>query len=92
MSAFFEVSNLSVRIGDTTILRDINLSFREGEVTALLGHNGSGKSTLLKILARQHKPSTGNVSLQGTSFRHTGAREFARAVGYLPQHPPAPTA
>lgn len=88
MSAFFEVSNLSVRIGDTTILRDINLSFREGEVTALLGHNGSGKSTLLKILARQHKPSTGNVSLQGTSFRHTGAREFARAVGYLPQHPP----
>ncbi|SFN61368.1 ABC transporter ATP-binding protein [Marinobacter pelagius] len=88
MSAFFEVSSLGVRIGDTPILRNINIGFQEGEVTALLGHNGSGKSTLLKVLARHQTPSEGNVSLLGQSFRNTGAREFARTVGYLPQHPP----
>lgn len=88
MSAFFEVSSLGVHIGDAAILDDINIEFREGEVTALLGHNGSGKSTLLKVLARQMSPSSGNASLLGSSFRTTGAREFARTVGYLPQHPP----
>jgi len=88
MSAFFEVSGLGVHIGDAAILDDINIEFREGEVTALLGHNGSGKSTLLKVLARQMSPSSGNASLLGSSFRTTGAREFARTVGYLPQHPP----
>jgi len=88
MLAFFEVSSLGVRIGDTPILRNINIGFQEGEVTALLGHNGSGKSTLLKVLARHQAPSEGNVSLLGQSFRSTGAREFARTVGYLPQHPP----
>jgi iron complex transport system ATP-binding protein len=89
MSDFFEVTDLGVQIGDTRILRGINLGFREGEVTALLGHNGSGKSTLLKVLARQLAPSSGDARLQGQSFRKTGAREFARNVGYLPQHPPA---
>ena len=88
MSAFFEVSSLGVHIGDAAILDNINIEFREGEVTALLGHNGSGKSTLLKVLARQMSPSSGNASLLGSSFRTTGAREFARTVGYLPQHPP----
>ncbi|PXX90313.1 iron ABC transporter substrate-binding protein [Marinobacter vulgaris] len=88
MSAFFEVSDLGMHIGDTSILRNINIQFREGELTALLGHNGSGKSTLLKVLARQMSPTRGDVSLFGSSFRTTGAREFARKVGYLPQHPP----
>jgi len=89
MSAFFEVSNLGVRIGDTPILHNVNLAFTEGEVTALLGHNGSGKSTLLKVLARHQAPSNGQANLLGKSFQHTAAREFARTVGYLPQHPPA---
>ncbi|WP_273203052.1 ABC transporter ATP-binding protein [Marinobacter subterrani] len=88
MSAFFNVSSLNVSIGSTAILRNVNLGFREGEVTALLGHNGSGKSTLLKVLARQLAASSGEVSLLGKAFHHTGTREFARNVGYLPQHPP----
>jgi iron complex transport system ATP-binding protein len=88
MSAFFEVSSLGVSIGDTTIIKDINLAFREGEVTALLGHNGSGKSTLLKALARQLAPARGEIRLLGQCGRKTDQREFARTVGYLPQHPP----
>jgi len=88
MPAFFDVSNLNVQIGDNAILSDISLGFREGEVTGLLGHNGSGKSTLLKVLARQLAPSSGDTRLDGKPFQTTGAREFAREVGYLPQHPP----
>lgn len=87
MPAFFEVSNLEIRIGGSVIASNLNIGFQEGEVTALLGHNGSGKSTLLKVLARQLLPSSGTVSLLGNSFSATGTREFDRTVGYLPQHP-----
>ncbi|HET8848484.1 MAG TPA: ATP-binding cassette domain-containing protein [Marinobacter sp.] len=88
MPVFFDVRDLAVRIGDTDILHRVNLQFSEGQVTALLGHNGSGKSTLLKTLARQMAASRGEVQLQARSNLNFGAREFARIVGYLPQHPP----
>lgn len=61
-----------------------------GRVTALIGHNGSGKSTLLKILARQHRPSGGQVLFEGRSLAEWSQRALARRIGYLPQHmPPA---
>ncbi len=88
MPPFFEVQNIGVTIDDSPILDSINVQFAEGEVAALLGHNGSGKSTLLKILARQNRPSTGRVLLQGQNISGIGAREFARQVSYLPQNPP----
>ncbi|WP_404366948.1 ABC transporter ATP-binding protein [Marinobacter sp.] len=89
MSTFLEAQQLVVQAGSTSILNDVSIGFAEGEVTALLGHNGSGKSTLLKVLARQVSPTSGRVSLKGRDFGATGAREFARTVGYLPQHPPS---
>lgn len=89
MAAFFSTNRLAVRIGDNNILHNIDLEFDEGQVTALLGHNGSGKSTLLKVLARQTSPTDGDIQLQGRKLTETGARAFARVVGYLPQHPPA---
>ncbi len=89
MSTFLEVQGLDVSIASTPILKNINLAFREGEVTALLGHNGSGKSTLLKVLARQISPSGGRVLLHDREIHKAGSREFARVVGYLAQHPAA---
>ncbi|NMV21762.1 ABC transporter ATP-binding protein, partial [Vibrio parahaemolyticus] len=71
------------------MLHRVNMTFQEGQVTALLGHNGSGKSTLLKTLARQMTATDGEVELQSRASQNFGAREFARIVGYLPQHPPA---
>lgn len=87
MSTFFTVRDLQVSAGSTEILPGLDLELREGEVTALLGHNGSGKSTLLKVLARQWQPDAGAVDLLGRPSEQASAREFARVVGYLPQHP-----
>ncbi|KXK12210.1 MAG: hypothetical protein UZ22_OP11002000006 [Microgenomates bacterium OLB23] len=41
-----KVKNLTVSIGDKTILDDINIDFEKGKVYAIMGPNGSGKSTL----------------------------------------------
>jgi Fe-S cluster assembly ATP-binding protein len=41
-----DVRNLSVKVNGKTILKNINLKIKEGEIHALLGPNASGKSTL----------------------------------------------
>ena len=47
--------------GSKVVLESINLSLREGELTALIGPNGAGKSTLLHVLQGLLKPSQGDV-------------------------------
>jgi NitT/TauT family transport system ATP-binding protein len=52
--------------GTFTVLKDVSVSVRAGEVVALLGRSGSGKSTLLRILAGLIPPSSGKVLSSGT--------------------------
>ena len=42
-------------------MEDINLTFKKGEVVALVGENGSGKTTLVKLLCRLYDPSKGEI-------------------------------
>lgn len=45
-----KISNLSKSFGENTVLKDINLEIKEGEIVGLVGENGAGKSTLMKII------------------------------------------
>ena len=58
-----EVEHASVRLGDKTILRDINLIVQRGDRIGIVGANGAGKTTLLNTLLGKLTPSTGKVSL-----------------------------
>src|SRR5699024_460444 len=46
-------------------LRDISVSFREGDRVGLVGHNGAGKSTLLRLLAGIYEPTRGHADVRG---------------------------
>lgn len=48
-----------------TILDDVNLTLRSGEIVGLLGRSGCGKSSLLRIVSGLVRPSTGDVVYQG---------------------------
>lgn len=48
-----------------TVLEDVSLTLREGEVVALLGKSGSGKSTLLRTIAGLIAPSSGEIRYRG---------------------------
>ena len=75
------IQNLSVHIGNETILSDINLHVHCGEMIALIGPNGAGKSTLLKTILNQQEYS-GVIS-----FSVPGQRNRKAKIGYVPQTP-----
>ncbi|MEM6588114.1 MAG: ABC transporter ATP-binding protein [Pseudomonadota bacterium] len=73
--------NLSVTHGSVTVLRNVNLKLRDGEITGLIGPNGVGKSSLLKVLAGLAK-GAGTVSREGAVLSEAQRREV---VAYMPQ-------
>ncbi|MBT1018403.1 heme ABC transporter ATP-binding protein [Canibacter sp. lx-72] len=73
-----EANHLRVERGGKTLLKDITIDLRAGEVLALLGPNGAGKSTLLSALAGEYEPDGGNVSMLGTPLRSWNLREMSR--------------
>lgn len=87
--SLFSLRDLSVDVPGRRLLHGLTLNLPAGQVTALIGHNGSGKSTLLKVLARQIMPSSGNVLFEKRPLSGWRARDFARRLAFLPQHPPA---
>lgn len=72
------------------VLHGIDLSFRTGHVTALLGPNGCGKSTYLGTLARILRPMAGVALLDGRAIHEMPTREVARQLALLPQSPVIP--
>lgn len=50
------------------ILHELNLSIKQGDSLAIVGHSGSGKSTLLGLLAGLDQPSSGEVILAGNNL------------------------
>ncbi len=76
---------LSLRIGDASILRGVDVEVRAGEILALVGPNGAGKSTLLGVLAGDQKPNTGQVSLCGEPLPSFSAQHAAQERGVLMQ-------
>lgn len=57
------------------ILKDVNLTIKNGEAVALIGVNGSGKSTLLKLMTKIIYPTKGKITVNGklTSLLELGA-------------------
>jgi ribose transport system ATP-binding protein len=67
-----EATGLSKTFGIVEVLKDINLTVRAGEVHAIIGENGAGKSTLMKILAGNHQPTRGELSIDGQKVSFSG--------------------
>ncbi len=70
-------------------LRNVTLSFREGETVAVLGQNGSGKSTLARLLAAILLPSEGSILVDDmlTTMRGEDLWTIRQRVGLVFQNP-----
>jgi simple sugar transport system ATP-binding protein len=65
-------SGIAKRFGAVTVLDDVRLHLRAGEVHALMGQNGAGKSTLIKILTGVIAPNAGTLALDGQAIAPRG--------------------
>ena len=72
-------ASLSVGYGKLAVARDIDISLRPNEVTAVLGPNGAGKTTLLMTLAGFLKPIAGEIRLDGTVVKGGSPRAMNKA-------------
>lgn len=58
-----EIENLSKKFGKNEVLKDLNYTFDQGRVYALLGRNGAGKTTLFSLISQALKKDSGKVYL-----------------------------
>ncbi|PKP74944.1 MAG: ABC transporter ATP-binding protein [Alphaproteobacteria bacterium HGW-Alphaproteobacteria-6] len=72
-----ELRNVSKSFGPIDVLHDISLKVNAGEVLCLLGDNGAGKSTLIMTLAGVHKPTTGEIFMDGEGIRFDRPKDAA---------------
>ncbi|MDT3399283.1 heme ABC transporter ATP-binding protein [Streptomyces sp. B1866] len=84
---FAEAAGLGVRLGARTVLADVALAVRAGEVLALVGPNGAGKSTLLAALAADVPAGAGEVRIAGRPAGAWSPAELALRRAVLPQAP-----
>jgi phospholipid/cholesterol/gamma-HCH transport system ATP-binding protein len=85
--SLIEINHVSFGYDDRRmILRDVNLNFARGKVTAILGGSGCGKTTLLRLIGGVHAPTSGQVRYEGTPIDLSNREElykFRRRLGML---------
>ncbi|WP_457642888.1 ABC transporter ATP-binding protein [Persephonella sp.] len=77
--------NVSLKIGETEILKNINLNIKKGEKLGIIGLTGSGKSTLVKILPALITEYEGEVLIDGTELREFSVFSLREKIGMVSQ-------
>lgn len=65
--------------GSLSVLKDVSIDLRQGQVHMLLGENGAGKSTLVGLLVGAHAPDAGSLYLRGKKIASLRPAEARRA-------------
>ena len=71
--------------GSKRVLKDLNLSFPAGRISAIVGPSGSGKTTLLDLVVGLLTPQVGEIQLDGVSLRQIDLKQWRHMIGYVPQ-------
>jgi ABC-2 type transport system ATP-binding protein len=79
-----DVHGVTKKFGARTVVNNISMQVRHGEIYGFLGPNGSGKTTFLRMLCGLLKPDGGEGTCLGLDFR-TQSAEIKKRVGYMTQ-------
>ncbi|MCL2560522.1 MAG: energy-coupling factor transporter ATPase [Turicibacter sp.] len=82
-----EIKDLTFSYDKTEVFSGLNLSIKEGEFVAILGHNGSGKSTLSKLLVGLETPRAGELWVAGLKSSEETIAEIRKKISIVFQNP-----
>ena len=82
-----QFNNVSYRVKENDILKNINFSVKAGEKVAIVGESGSGKTTLNNLLLRLYQPTEGNLLLNGHDVREFNLQSYRREIHYSQSTP-----
>jgi ATP-binding cassette subfamily B protein len=82
-----ELREVGFRYGSRSVIRDLSLQIRPGEMIGLVGHSGSGKSTLVNLICRFYDVSDGSIRIDGVDLRSIPVAEYRRHIGLVLQEP-----
>ena len=81
-----KIQNISVKISNSLILKNINMYIKKGMITCIMGKNGMGKTTLLETIIGHHRPYVGHINYNGENIEKLLPYERANlGLAYVPQ-------
>ena len=81
-----EVSGVAAGYGHLEVIRDVNLTVKEGEVVACIGANGAGKTTTLRAISGIIRSTRGRITFGGKDITRAPAQEIVRlGLLHVPQ-------
>lgn len=78
MADMVKVEHLKKNFGDLEVLRDINLTVKEGEKLVIIGPSGSGKSTFIRCINYLEEPTSGKIEISGTQVNRKNHLDMAK--------------
>ncbi len=67
------------------VLDNVSIEIPAGCLTTLIGPSGSGKTTVLDLIMGLHRPTEGEVLIDGVPMQEVDIRSWRRQIGYVPQ-------
>lgn len=78
MPYIIKTNDLTKAIGGKTLISNVNMHVKKGEIYGFLGPNGAGKTTVMKLLTNLWKPTAGSVELFGESLNRDSYKALGR--------------
>lgn len=85
MDTILKTVDLTKKYDGKTVVDNLNIEIKKGEIFGLLGPNGAGKSTTMNMICNIIKPDFGMVEFLGKDFRKN-KKELSAKLGYIPQN------
>lgn len=82
-----EYKGVHFSYGEKTVLQDINLTIKKGEIIAFVGPSGGGKTTLADLLPRFHDVKQGQICINGVDIKQFDLNTYRTHFGIVTQHP-----
>ena len=81
----YRLKQISFSIGSKYIVKDLEFSFKAGNLVSIIGPNGAGKTTLLKLMSGELRPSGGEIFLNDFAFSELSLKQRANKRAVMTQ-------